>query len=263
MIALITGASAGIGRELALRFAGRGYGVVLVARDEARLAAVKQEIASRHGVTATVLCADLADPAAPGRIAAACREQRLEIDVLVNNAGFGTVGPFHSTDHSREADLVQVNVTALVRLTSHFLPAMVGRRRGGVLNVASTAGFQAGPNMAGYYASKAYVVSFTEALAVELRGTGVTASVLCPGPTRTEFQHRAGMSQTGVTIARDFVLMDAAVVADAGIRGFLRGTTIILPGWHNRLGVLAVKFLPRAFTRRVVAELNRPRHAGP
>lgn len=261
MLALVTGASAGIGRELARGFAARGHHLLLVARDAARLTSLAGELERRHGVRAAALPADLSRPDAPAAIAAACTTGGWDVDVLVNNAGFGTSGPFTASDPAAQAAQVQVNVAALTALTRLFLPGMVARRRGGVLNVASTAAFQAGPWMAVYYAGKAYVVSFTEALAVELRGSGVTASVLCPGPTRTEFQARAGIDLAGVPIAKREIMMDAGAVAEAGIRGFLARRTIVIPGTANRLGVLAVKILPRALVRRVTGVLNHPHTA--
>jgi hypothetical protein len=257
MLALVTGASSGIGRELARGLAARGHSLLLVARDAVRLTSLAEELERRYGVHAAPLPADLSRPDTPAAIAAACASGGWEVDVLVNNAGFGTNGPFAASDPATEAAQVQVNVAALTALTRLFLPGMMSRRRGGVLNVASTAAFQAGPWMAVYYAGKAYVVSFTEALAVELRGTGITASVLCPGPTRTEFQARAGIDLAGVPIAKREIMMDAGAVAEAGIRGFLARRTIIIPGTANRLGVLAVKLLPRALVRRVTAVLNR------
>lgn len=259
MLTLVTGSSSGIGREIARGFAARGHDLLLVARDAVRLSSLAEELERRHGVRAVALPADLSRPDTPAGLAAACASGGWEVDILVNNAGFGTNGPFASSDPDAEAAQVQVNVAALTALTRVFLPGMVSRRSGGVLNVASTAAFQPGPWMAVYYAGKAYVVSFTEALAVELRGTGVTASVLCPGPTRTEFQARAGIDLSGVPIAKRELMMDAATVAEAGIRGFLAHRTIVIPGPANRLGVLAVKILPRALVRRVTGVLNRTR----
>ena len=181
--ALVSGASAGLGVESARLFAGDGHDVVLVARRRDKLEAMAAELPQKHGIVGTVVAEDLAHTGAPERIARALEERNVAIEFLVNNAGFGTLGPFSTANAQRELDLVQVNVTALVHLTRLFLPGMVARRSGRVLNVGSTAGFQPGPFMARYYASKAFVNSFTEALWFELRGTGVSATVSCPGAT--------------------------------------------------------------------------------
>src|SRR5438128_1555599 len=193
MNALITGASSGIGLELAKLFARDEHDVVLVARRADKLKQLAAQLGSAHNIRATVIPADLADPAAPEEIFRALRAADVELDVLVNNAGFGVTGPFLATDAAAELRMIQVNVTALTHLTKLFLPGMLGRGAGRVLNVASTAGFQPGPLMAVYYATKAYVISFSDALAEELRGTGVTVTCLCPGPTKTGFQEAAHM----------------------------------------------------------------------
>src|SRR5215831_17331812 len=181
--ALITGASSGIGAELAVLCAQDAYDVVLVARRVDRLEDLASRLAKDHGILARAMSGDLADPRAPSLIHDGMRGA--PVDILINNAGFGIRGPFTSTDWDAEARLLQVNVGALVHLTKLFLPEMVQRRSGRILNVASTAGFVPGPFMAMYYASKAFVVSFSESIANELQGTGVSATVLCPGPTRT------------------------------------------------------------------------------
>ncbi len=177
----------------------------------------------------------------------------MEIDVVVNNAGFGAMGMVAALPVQRQVDMVQVNVHALSHLTRLFLPDMIRRGRGGILNVGSTAAFQSGPGMAVYYASKAFVLSFTEALAEELQGTGVTATCLAPGPTFTEFG-----AVSGIEHARLFQLgtMDAARVAQAGYRGFRRGRTIVIPGPLNKLGALSVRAVPRTVVRKVVRWLN-------
>ena len=190
--ALITGASAGLGLEYARLFAADKHDLVLVARRRERLDALAAELAAAHGVKVHVVTADLMEPAAPQQIVDAVAALGVEVESLVNNAGFGTNGPFWELDPAKERGMIEVNVTALVALTRAFLPGMVQRKRGRVLNIGSTAGFQPGPYMAGYYASKAFVNSFTEGLAYELRGTGVTATVSCPGATATEFALVAG-----------------------------------------------------------------------
>src|SRR6266704_6521473 len=194
--ALITGASAGLGAEYARLFAADKHDLVLVARRRDRLEALARELQSAHGVKARVVTADLAAPDGASRGVDEVRRLGLEIEFLVNNAGFGTSGAFVELDVGRELEMIQVNVAALVTLTRAFLPGMVARRRGRILNVGSTAGFQPGPFMAVYYASKAFVNSFTEALAFELAGSGVTATVSCPGATATEFSKVAGTERS-------------------------------------------------------------------
>jgi short-subunit dehydrogenase len=257
MTTLITGASSGIGMELAGVCAAAGHDLVLVARNEPRLHALRENLAAGYGLRATVIPADLALPSAPETIEAAVNRLGLTIDVLINNAGFGTNGRFARLETQREMDELRVNIAALTHLTRLMLPAMLRRRSGRIMNVSSTAGFQAGPYMAVYYATKAYIISFTEALAEELRGSGVTATVLCPGPTRTEFQHRAGMRN--VAIASDLLMMDPLSVARAGFEGMMKGRVMVIPGLSNRIGVSLVRLLPRRLVRRLVGELNRKR----
>ncbi len=196
LTALVTGASSGIGEDLARLFAADGHNLVLVARGGERLHALAGELRDRKRIAASVIVADLSDPASPDRIARELVENGQQIDVLVNNAGFGQYGMFAKVDPVELGRLLQVNVSALTLLTRLLLPGMLSRRSGRVLNVASTAAFQPGPLMAPYYASKAYVLSLSEALAEETRGTGVTVTCLCPGPTTTRFQARAGMQKS-------------------------------------------------------------------
>jgi short-subunit dehydrogenase len=252
--ALITGASAGLGTEYAWLFAEAGHDVVLVARRRDKLDALAEKIQTKHKVTATVVSADLTDPQAPQRIFAALEEKKIAIEFLVNNAGFATSGNFASADPKRELDMLQVNVTALVDLTSRFLPAMIARKSGRILNIGSSAGFQPGPGMAGYYATKAYVNSFTEALAFELRGTGVTATVSCPGATATEFAEVANMGSSAL-----FALgaMGAREVAEHGFRAMMRGEPLAVAGFKNKLGVQSLRFSPRALVVWLAARLNR------
>jgi short-subunit dehydrogenase len=252
--ALITGASAGIGKELAKLFAQDGANLVLVARRRDRLEELADNLRQTHGVTVHVLVEDLADPAAPVRVCNWVSDLGLTVDVLVNNAGFGALSPFTDLPEQKLLDMLQVNITSLTHLTRLFLPGMVESGRGGILNVARTASFQAGPNMATYYASKVYILHFTEALAEEVHGSGVKVSCLCPGPTHTEFQAVAGME--GSPIFR-MGPMEAGPVARIGYRGFRRGQPLVIPGWRNWLGAFAVRFAPRRFVRRVVHGLNR------
>lgn len=253
--ALITGASSGIGLELARVAAADGHPLVLTARTRHRLDALAAEAGERHGVATHVIVADLADPGAPAMVHAECERRGLEVEVLVNNAGFGGWGRFADTDLERELAMVQVNVTALVHLTKLFLPDMVRRGRGRVLNLASTAAFQPGPLMAVYYASKAFVLSFSEAIADELSGTGVTVSALCPGPTSSQFQRRAGIE--GARVVSGWVqMMDAPAVARLGWAAMKRGRRVIVPGAMNKAAVNAVRLSPRRLTTRVVRKLQ-------
>ena len=252
--ALVTGASGGIGLELARLFARDGHGLVLVARRGDRLEALAAELRAAHGVPARALAADLADPAAPARIHAEIAAAGGRVDALVNNAGFGLRGDFAALDEAEQMAMLQVNVLALARLTRRFLPAMVERRAGGVLNVASTAAFQPGPRMAVYYASKAFVLSFSEALWSELAGTGVAVTALCPGPTATGFQSRAGLERS--RLFRDLRVMDAAAVARAGYRGFRAGRRVVIPGLANRVGAALARLAPGGLVLRLVRALN-------
>jgi hypothetical protein len=252
--ALITGASGGIGEELARLLAAGGSDVVLVARSVGKLTALAEELSRGHGVRATVVSEDLSAADAAQRIARRLTEQHIAVDMLVNNAGFATYGPFIETPADEEAQLLQVNIVALTALTKQFLPAMVRRGRGRVLNVASTAAFQPGPLMAVYYASKAYVLSFSEALSNETEGTGVTVTCLCPGLTRTGFQARAQMHESKLFSTLN--VMSAQDVARAGYHGMMAGRAIVIPGLSNKIGVQAIRFAPRALVRRLVRRIQ-------
>lgn len=241
--AVVTGASSGIGLELARLLAAAGHDVVLVARRAEPLAALAGELHRQHGIVATPLPCDLADPAAPARLCAELEARGVVVEVLVNNAGVGSFGPFAESDWHTEREMLQVNVVALLELTRRLLPGMLARGRGRVLNVASTAAFQPGPLMAVYYATKACVLSFSEALANEVRGSGVSVTALCPGPTPTGFQAAAGMQPS--ILLRSPMRRDAASVARAGFEAMRRGRTLAIPGWLNRIGVLSVRLLPR------------------
>ncbi|MFN7953257.1 MAG: SDR family oxidoreductase [bacterium] len=251
--ALVTGASMGIGLELARRAAGDGHDVILVARSGDKLDDLARELAARHGARATVIAEDLADRGAPARIEARVRDAGLRVDVLVNCAGFGSNGSYWTNDRDRELDMIQVNVTTLADLTHRFVTDMVERRRGRILNVASTAGFVPGPKMAVYYASKAFVVSFTEALAHELRGTGVTATALCPGPVATAFSQVAGNAHS--ILFRVGVAKPERVAA-AGWRAMQRGRALCVTGWTNQLAIQGMRFSPRFVARAVAGLLN-------
>lgn len=253
-VAVVTGASAGIGKELARRFAAGGHDLVLTARRDDDLRQLASELSDAYKAACHVLPADLTDPAAPRRLFDDLTARGLVADILVNNAGFGVYGPFAGADPDRLLDMLRVNVLALTHLTRLVLPGMVERGRGRVLNVASTAAFQPGPLMAGYYATKAYVLSLSEALSEEVRGTGVTVTCLCPGPTRTEFVDRAGMD--GVAIFHGPGVMDVGPVADLGYRATMRGRRVAVPGFLNRLAVTVSPFVPRAVLLPLVKRIQ-------
>lgn len=254
--ALITGASGGFGADFARLFAQDGYDLVLIARSEGKLKQLAQELVSQHGIRALVIAQDLTAAAAPQQIFDQLQTAGVQVEVLINNAGFASYGLFHELDMNKELELVQLNVKTLVHLTRLFLPGMVQRGRGRVLNVASTAAFQPGPLMANYYASKAYVLSFSEALANELEGTGVTTTCLCPGPTRTGFQDRAAMQESKLVQGG---LMDSMTVARQGYAGLVAGKTIIVPGFQNWIGTFLPRFVPRKMATRLVRNLQERR----
>ena len=249
---LITGASSGIGRELARLFAGDGADLVLIARSEGRLRELAGELATIHGTKAQVMPADLSRPASPSEIAEALAQQHIQVDVLVNNAGFGAHGPIAAIGAERQLDMIEVNVAALTQLTALLLPGMLQRRHGAILNVASTGAFQPGPYQAVYCATKAYVLSFTEALAEEVRGSGVRVCCLAPGATDTGFAAQAGTQ--GTRLFRRGV-MDAGHVARAGHNGMRRGRTLVIPGLRNRALAFSVRLAPRTLAARVAGRL--------
>lgn len=253
-LVLVTGASSGIGLELARCFAADGSRLILTARRRAELDELAAELRAKHTSEVTVITADLAAPAGVDTLLAALEQQNLSPDVLVNNAGFGGRGDFIDIDAARIEAMLAVNIEALTKLTRALLPAMRARRRGGVLNVASTAAFQPGAFMATYYASKAYVLSLSEALYVECKRDGVTVSCLCPGATATGFAAEAEME--GSLLFR-LGSMRADAVARAGHAGFRRGKAIVIPGLRNKLGVQLLRVSPRAIVRKLVAILQR------
>ena len=255
-IALITGASAGLGLEFAKLFAKDGHDVALVARRRDRLEEIAGALARDFGIMASVFPADLTDPAAPKQIYDQVTAAGLAIEFLVNNAGFGKHGPFVTSDIQRELEMIEVNVKALVHLTRLFLPAMVERKSGRVLNIGSTAGFVPGPFMATYYASKAFVASFTEALAYELRGSGVTATISTPGATATEFAAVAGTDKSALFQSG---VADAATVALHAYRAMLAGKVMAIPGVKNKLTLQALRVSPRSMMRTIAARLNQVR----
>jgi hypothetical protein len=229
---------------------------VLVARKGNVLEALASELRKAHKIQAQVITADLAQPEAPARLLAHLQSAGLKVDVLVNNAGFGAQGKFAEVPLGRQLEMLQVNITSLTHLTGLLLPGMIERRRGGILNVASTAAFQPGPGMAVYYATKSYVLSLSEALAEELVGTGVTVTAVCPGPTATNFGAAANMQTLGLVKK---VSMSADAVARQGHRAYRRGQVVTVTGFRNQLPAFLVRLFPRAAVRKIARRLNNVR----
>ena len=256
--ALITGASVGIGRELAKLFAQDGYNLALVARNRPRLAQFADELQRQFGVSAKAFPVDLTSASAPQFVFDQLARENVSVDVLVNNAGYGKLGAFSEVSLEESLGQIQLNITALTHLTRLFLEPMLQRKSGKILNVASTAGFQPGPLMAVYYATKAYVISFSEALASELKGTGVTVTCLCPGATDTEFQKRAGTEET--LLFRGLRPMNAKTVARDGYRALMKGKPLVISGLRNWLLAQSLRVSPRrvvtAVSRRLVERVS-------
>ena len=242
--ALVTGPSSGIGAEIARELGRRGHGLTLVARREDRLRALARELTQAHGVRVEAIACDAGDPEERRRLARTLEQRGLVVEVLVNNAGFGSAGRFPSLDPERETEMVRVNVEAVVALCGAYVPAMVERGRGAVLNVASTAAFQPLPRQATYGATKAFVLSFTEALHGDLHGSGVSATVLCPGPVKTEFFDAAGMEGQFDGVP-EFVWATAREAARAGLDGVERGSRVVLPGAASKVSALGGRLAPR------------------
>ncbi len=255
---LVTGGSGGIGLELAKNLARAGFDLVLVARKRDTLEAAAGQLEGKFGIKAHVFAADLRLSDAPQAIFGFLRNENIDIDVLVNNAGFGLGGEFADTSIQRELEMIQVNIAALTHLTKLFLPAMIKRGSGRVLNLASTAAFQPGPLMAVYYATKAYVLSFSEALAEELRHTGVTVTALCPGPTETDFAAEAQIPNS--RLFHTFGVADPADVAKYGFDAMMQGKRLAIPGFTNKVIAQANRFAPRSFTAKLARLLQESRN---
>jgi short-subunit dehydrogenase len=256
--ALVTGASSGIGVELARELAARGHGVTLVARRQAELESLAEELSGR-GVRAEVLATDLLDRSARADLPDRIEQLGLTVDILVNNAGMSTLGPVHHSDPAAELAMVELDVLSVVDLCTRFLPGMVQRRRGAVLNVASTAAFQPLPGQAGYGGSKAFVLSYTRSIGGELRGTGVTATTLCPGPVDTGFGEAAGFAKEDAEAALPpFMWESAEAVARAGIEGLAAGNPVVIPGRANWVAATAAQLAPK----RLLVPLLASRHPG-
>ena len=249
MTALITGASSGIGLELARVFAAHRTDVILVARQEDKLRALAGELRTT-GVRADVIAADLTAPGAAASLFATVQSLGLDVDVLVNNAGFGLYGPFIDSPLEVDVSMIQLNVLAATELTRRFLPPMIARRSGRIVNVASTAAFFPGPLMAVYYATKAYLLSFSEAIANELQGTGVTVTALCPGATESGFAAAAKQENSKLIAGR--TLPTSREVAEEGYRGAMAGKTVVVTGMSNRLSVLVPRLVPRRALAAIV-----------
>jgi uncharacterized protein len=244
--ALVTGASSGIGADLARELAQRGHGVTLVARREARLTELARELQSVHGVRCEVVALDLTDAERRGGLPDTLAERGLDVDVLVNNAGLSTTGPAYRSDRTREIAMIRTDVEAVVDLCSIFVPGMVERGRGAVLNVASTAAFQPLPGQAGYGASKAFVLSYSRAVRAELHGTGVTLTALCPGPVETEFAESAGFTkEESENSLPKFMWLPAAEVARLAVVGMEQGKAVVIPGLANRVGAGFARSVPQ------------------
>lgn len=252
--ALITGASSGIGYELTKLLARDRYNLVLVARSADKLQQMASTFTDQFGITVKPIVKDLSNPNSPNEIFNELQQEGITIDVLVNNAGFATYGLFVQTDLETERAMMQVNIVALTHLTKLFLPQMVEKKQGKILNIASTAAFQPGPLMAVYYASKAFVLSFSEALANEVKESGITVTALCPGATESGFQKRANMQESKLVKGRQ--IMDATTVAKIGYQGMIQGKSVVIPGIKNKLLAVSVRFLPRTIVTQVVRQMQ-------
>jgi len=252
--ALITGASGGIGYEFVKLFAQDKYNLVLVARSEQKLIQIAEELKSKFGIDVKVIAKDLANPAAPEEIFSQLQQASIKVDILINNAGFASYGLFNETDLTAELQMLQVNVVCLTHLTKLFLKDMVKQGYGKILNLASTAAFQPGPLMAVYFASKAYVLSLSEAIANELEGTGVSVTALCPGPTESNFQKRAAMEDSKLVSGQK--IMDAETVAKIGYEALFDNKTVVVPGLKNKLLTESVRFTPRKLVTKIVRSMQ-------
>ena len=246
--ALITGASAGLGVDFARELSKRGHKLVLVARRKDRLAALAKELGNARAVAI-----DLSKPDAVDKLMADVAKAGEQVELLVNNAGFGAIGRFAELDAKRQRQMIDLNVGALMDLCRAVAPEMIARKSGAILNVASTAAFQPGPKMAVYFATKAFVLSFTEALHEELKPHGVKVSCLCPGPTRTEFGEVAGFKGSG---AFDKVGMESLPVVVAGLRGLDQNRAVVVPGLVNKVGAASTRFVPRSIVRKIAGAIK-------
>lgn len=250
---LITGASTGIGYELSKLFAKDKHNLILVSRNKIKLQSVKNELL-KYNIDIKILGLDLASSEDIKSLFSYIEINKLNVNILVNNAGIGTFGDFNDIEWEKEEALIDINIKALTQLTKYFLPKIVECKNGGILNVASTAAFCSGPRMAAYYASKAYVLNLTEAIYEEYKDNGIKISCLCPGPVKTSFQGKAGIKKSE---AAKKYLMDAEEVAKVCYKDFNKGKLIIIPGMKNRLLVMENKILPRSISRKIILKTNR------
>ncbi len=255
--ALVTGASTGIGNEISRLLAQDGYNLVLIARDGEKLKKLSSELEDKYNIFAKIIVKDLSGSNSPQEIFNETQEKGLNISVLINNAGYGSFGEFLDLKIENELKMLNVNVLSLTYLTYLYGREMIKLGGGKILNVASTAAFQPGPLMTVYYASKAYVLHFSEALANELQNHGITVTTLCPGPTKTNFQERAEMQESKLVNGRR--IMDASFVASEGYKGMKAGRTLVIPGIQNKVMSLGVKFLPRGIVTKIVRSIQGTR----
>jgi short-subunit dehydrogenase len=256
-IAVVTGASSGIGEEFARQLAARGYDLILIARRSERLRALGQQLQADHGVACVPIQADLATEKERDALCDQLESEGSRIEVLVNNAGFGTHGFFHETDLTRELELIQVNCAAPVHLTKRMLPWLQKRRKGYVLNVASLSAFMPGPVMSMYFASKAFLLSFSEALWEENRGTGVVVTALCPGPVKTEFQTSAGLSKDARSSGTAALPVERVV--REGLDALFSGKRVVIPGYQQKLAALLSHIVPKSSALRSVRKIQEQR----
>lgn len=254
---LVTGASGGLGPELARCFAKDGCDVILTARSEQALCDIAAQFAADYGITATPIAVDLSHPDGVDALLNAVKERGLQVDVLVNNAGFGDFGPFADCDIRKQEDMIALNITALVKLTHAVLPAMKERGRGKILQVASIAAFQAGPLMSIYYATKAFVLSFSQALSHELKNSGITVTALCPGPIKTGFEDAANLDNS--KLFSSLKVATAEQVAVYGYRALNQGRTVAIHGVLNNLMIFGERFLPRRFISNIIYRIQGQR----
>lgn len=251
---LITGATAGIGYELAKLYANDGRNLILIARDEEKLEKVKEKLSAIYNINVYSIALDLSSDNFCEKVLDFVDKKNLSVDILINNAGVGSFGYLNEIEMEKELKLIDVNIRALTELTKAFLPNMIEHGYGGIMNVASTAAFCAGPKMAIYYASKAYVLNFTEAIYEELKGKGIKVSCLCPGPVATSFQDKAGIKKKQYAKKS---LMTSKSVAEVAYKSFNNGKLIIIPGFKNKLIVAVNKFIPRSLSRKIILMMNK------
>lgn len=255
--ALITGASSGIGYELSLIFAEHGYNLVLVARSADKLEDLKQKLESQYNIKVFNIVKNLSDLDSAQEIYNEIDNLKLRIDVLVNNAGFGDFGEFYNSDINKLHNMIELNINSLTKLTRLFLPHMVQNKNGKILNIASMGSFQPGPLMAVYYASKAYVLSFSEAISRELKNSGVTVTAVCPGPTKTNFSETANLGMSGLFV--NLQVASAQSVAKFAYKKMQKGKVVAVPGFFNKIGAIFTRLLPKRVVRNFVYNLQKNR----